>query len=90
MFKIAVIYLTVFALAGTLFVFCSFWVYHYVESDVDGEEDVDSDDAYNERDRNQLGLGNMLIPFGEGGPSKDSTTHHRHRVTQDGEQRAEH
>jgi hypothetical protein len=28
-------YLTVFAGAGIAFIFCSFWVYHYVELDFD-------------------------------------------------------
>ncbi|KAF2731009.1 hypothetical protein EJ04DRAFT_398835, partial [Polyplosphaeria fusca] len=29
--NIAVFYLAVFAVAGPMFMFCSFWVYHYVE-----------------------------------------------------------
>lgn len=31
-------YLTVFASAGTMFVFCSFWVYHYVELELEANE----------------------------------------------------
>ncbi|KAF2866965.1 hypothetical protein BDV95DRAFT_648059, partial [Massariosphaeria phaeospora] len=37
--SIAVMYLTVSVVAGTSFVFCSFWVYHYVDLDFDAQED---------------------------------------------------
>ncbi|KAF2247983.1 hypothetical protein BU26DRAFT_393026, partial [Trematosphaeria pertusa] len=39
--NIAVMYLTVSAIAGTMFVFCSYWVYYYVDLDFEttGEEE---------------------------------------------------
>lgn len=39
--QIAVMYLTVSAIAGTMFVFCSYWVYYYVDLDFEttGEEE---------------------------------------------------
>lgn len=43
--EIAVIYLGVAAIAGAVFVFCSFWVYHYVdpEHEVDDMIEIESD-----------------------------------------------
>ncbi|KAF9700007.1 hypothetical protein EKO04_001392 [Ascochyta lentis] len=68
--NIAIMYLTVLAGAGTTFVFCSFWVYHYVQLDLDA--DGTGDFNYSEND-DSLGLGVMLTPFTEevtgGGPS---------------------
>ncbi|KAF1977177.1 hypothetical protein BU23DRAFT_500977 [Bimuria novae-zelandiae CBS 107.79] len=49
--NIAVIYLAVFAFAGSLFIFCSFWVYHYIDSGMDAEEDFALDDAWSGQDR---------------------------------------
>lgn len=36
-------YLTVFGAAGPIFMFCSFWAYHYVKMDVESME-LDTDD----------------------------------------------
>lgn len=43
--EIAVIYLGVAAIAGAVFVFCSFWVYHYVdlEHEVDDTTGTESE-----------------------------------------------
>lgn len=38
--KIAMLYLAVAAIAGGAFLFCSFWVYHYVDLDYDTETDI--------------------------------------------------
>jgi hypothetical protein len=53
-------YLTVFAGAGTTFVFCSFWVYHYVHLDLDADGS-----GYHSSDYGGAGLGTMLTPFVE-------------------------
>jgi hypothetical protein len=55
-------YLTVFAGAGTTFVFCSFWVYHYVELDLDADG---TGDALHEGKEGESGYGVMLTPFSE-------------------------
>ena len=43
MSKVAIFYLTTIAIAGSMFVFCSFWVYHYVELDQEIVEAADND-----------------------------------------------
>lgn len=53
-------YLTVFAGAGTTFVFCSFWVYHYVQLDLDADGTGNYD---NVEDDSDIGPGVMLTPF---------------------------
>jgi hypothetical protein len=70
-------YLTVFAGAGTTFVFCSFWVYHYVELDLDADGTGDSEGFGNEA---RLGYGVTLTPFAEevaGSPSTLKMTDRR-------------
>jgi hypothetical protein len=53
-------YLTVFASAGTAFVFCSFWVYHYVKLDLDADGTGD----YGDFDSSTgVGTGLTLVPF---------------------------
>jgi hypothetical protein len=54
-------YLTVFAGAGTTFVFCSFWVYHYVQLDLDADGTGNYDTT--DEDGTDGGLGGMLMPF---------------------------
>ncbi|KAF2688272.1 hypothetical protein K458DRAFT_475164 [Lentithecium fluviatile CBS 122367] len=41
--NIAVMYLTICALAGTVFVFCTFWIYHYVDLDFDAHSQREDD-----------------------------------------------
>lgn len=53
-------YLTVFAGAGTTFVFCSFWVYHYVQLDLDADGSGRLSSDYG-----VAGLATMLTPFSE-------------------------
>jgi hypothetical protein len=48
--KIAVMYLTICAVAGATFVFCGFWIYHYVDLGFD----VNNDDG-NEEEAESLG-----------------------------------
>lgn len=36
--KIAVVYLAICAIAGSTFVFCSYWIYHYIDVEDHGEE----------------------------------------------------
>jgi hypothetical protein len=70
--KIAVMYLTVLAGAGTVLVFCTFWVYHYVELDFDG---VSSEWQHNGQSR-QIdipAMGDILLPFAE--DSRPTDTH---------------
>lgn len=57
-------YLTVLAGAGTAFVFCSFWVYHYVhlDLDADGTGDFDSDGI-----EGAVAYAAVLTPFPEEG-----------------------
>ncbi|KZM24238.1 hypothetical protein ST47_g4621 [Ascochyta rabiei] len=68
--NIAIMYLTVLTCAGTTFVFCSFWVYHYVHLDLDADGTGDLDYIDND---GSFGLGTVLTPFTEevspGGPS---------------------
>jgi hypothetical protein len=61
--QIAIMYLTVFAGAGVVFMFCSFWVYHYVELDFD----LKLDEAKQEED--SPALEDLLHPFAETNPS---------------------
>jgi hypothetical protein len=61
-------YLTVFAGASTVFVFGSFWVYHYVELDFDATAHEEQDEGQI-RDTSSLNFGNMLMPFAEGNSS---------------------
>lgn len=62
--KIAIMYLTVFAGASIIFVFSSFWVYHYVELDFDATA-YEKPDEVQTRDTSPLNFGNMLMPFAE-------------------------
>jgi len=41
--EIAVIYLGVAAIAGAVFMFCSFWVYHYVDLEHEADTIIDSE-----------------------------------------------
>jgi hypothetical protein len=46
--QIAVVYLAVAAVASTIFLFCSFWVYHFVDLEHDAIDElagVDAEDA---------------------------------------------
>lgn len=43
--QIAIVYLAVAALAGSIFTFCGFWVYHYIDLEQDVVES-DEIDAY--------------------------------------------
>lgn len=54
----AVVYLAVAALAGGAFVFCSFWVYHYVDLEHGGEEVAD-EEAENAEDIAMLPISNL-------------------------------
>jgi hypothetical protein len=66
--KIAIMYLTVLVGAITVFIFSSFWVYHYVELDFEAT----ADEAENQGptgDVSSLNFGNMLMPFTEGDSS---------------------
>lgn len=70
--KIAVMYLTVFAGAGVAFIFCSFWVYHYVELDFDllsgdGQQRTPS------RQSELPALGDIIFPFSDRNPSTGVT-----------------
>ncbi|KAH6633379.1 hypothetical protein C7974DRAFT_170392 [Boeremia exigua] len=65
--SIAVMYLTVFAGAGAIFVFCSFWVYHYVELELEFNEQEAGGASPSPTD--SLGYGNMFSISMEGGPS---------------------
>jgi hypothetical protein len=69
--KIAVMYLTVFAGAGTIFVFCSFWVYHYVELDFNV---VSSEWQPNGQSRqiDVPAMGDVLLPFAEANRPTDT------------------
>ncbi|KAF1930022.1 uncharacterized protein M421DRAFT_383171 [Didymella exigua CBS 183.55] len=58
--NIAIMYLTVFVGAGTTFVFCSFWVYHYVQLDLDAG---DTGSHNNDDVDGGVGLEVMLTPF---------------------------
>jgi hypothetical protein len=42
--KIAVMYLTICAVAGATFVFCGFWIYHYVDLGFDVHDDDREDE----------------------------------------------
>lgn len=43
--QIATVYLVVATLAGTIFTFCSFWVYHYIDLETDfGDTNEDEDE----------------------------------------------
>jgi hypothetical protein len=76
--QIAIMYLTVFAGAGTMFVFCSFWVYHYVQLDLD----ADGTGYYNGMENDgSPALGVVLTPFteeagGEGPPNSKMGRRH--------------
>ena len=39
--KIAVVYLTISAIAGGTLMFCSFWIYHYIDLE---DDDIEGDD----------------------------------------------
>jgi hypothetical protein len=54
-------YSTAFAGAGTAFVFCSFWVYHYVQLDLDADGTGDYDRV--DDNGSDEGLNVMLMPF---------------------------
>lgn len=76
MSQIAVVYLTVFAGAGTVFVFCSFWVYHYVDLEFDEREDYRVGPS-------QLTSSGALNTFGmseEGGSSSRNPNSHDWRL----------
>jgi hypothetical protein len=70
--KIAVMYLTVFAGAGTVLVFSTFWVYHYVELDFNI---VSSEWQQNGQSRqiDVPAMGDVLLPFAE--DSRPTDTH---------------
>ncbi|KAK7180470.1 hypothetical protein DPSP01_009993 [Paraphaeosphaeria sporulosa] len=85
--NIAVVYLVVMTLAGALFVFCSFWIYHYVSPGVDGEDHFAENRLWNEEDGNEINLRELsgrglLTPIGEGRPA---TMHYRPRAAQEEE-----
>jgi hypothetical protein len=54
--KIAVMYLTICAVAGATFVFCGFWIYHYVDLGFDvhdnetDDEEIESLESTSPRD----------------------------------------
>jgi hypothetical protein len=69
-------YLTIAAVAGTTFVFCSFWVYHYVDLDFDPNSDAEDDDEEGSLSVSPpSGYGNMLVYSVQSG----SLTTERHR-----------
>jgi hypothetical protein len=52
-------YLTVCAIAGPIFLFCSFWVYHYVDLDFDtSSQESDEDDSA----RPSYGPSHLFLP----------------------------
>lgn len=67
-------YLTVFAGAGTVFVFCSFWVYHYVKLEF-GTNDQDMS-GFDQSPTDSLGFGNAFSLSVQGGPSTSTSRHH--------------
>jgi hypothetical protein len=70
-------YLTISAVAGTTFVFCSFWVYHYVDLDFDANSEAEDDDEEGSLSASPpLGYGNMLVYSVQSG-SLTTETHRR-------------
>ena len=67
--QIAVVYLAVLAVAGMVFVFCSFWVYHYVDEAVDGEEEYGMYGMGEQHGVGGLNAGDWLSPMGGVGAS---------------------
>jgi hypothetical protein len=63
-------YLTVFAGAGIVFVFCSFWVYHYVELDFNVMS-KDGQLSGQPRQMDAPALGDVLLPFVEANRSTE-------------------
>ncbi|KAF2450957.1 hypothetical protein P171DRAFT_427223 [Karstenula rhodostoma CBS 690.94] len=91
--NVAVVYLVVLVLAGALFVFCSFWIYHYVSAGLDGGDYFAGNSLWDEEDGNEMSLGklsfrNVLAPFGEEGPATTTAIHYRQRAPQDDGSRA--
>ena len=72
--QIAIMYLTVFVSAGTMFVFCSFWVYHYVELGFDTSEGEIS--KFDQSPTDSLGFGNMFSLSVQGEPSMNTPRNH--------------
>lgn len=54
--KVAVIFLVMSAVAGAIFIFCSFWIYHYIDLEDDLEEST-------EREHQGI-LGSNIGPYG--------------------------
>jgi hypothetical protein len=69
--QIAVMYLTVLVGGLTAFVFCTFWVYHYVDlsHDMDDEDEEELFERSPE-DIGSMGFGNFLMPAEEGRSTK--------------------
>ena len=64
-------YLTVFAGAGIVFVFCSFWVYHYVELDFNVMSKEGQSNGHS-RQVDAPALGDVLLPFVEANGSPET------------------
>lgn len=62
--KIAVMYLTAFAGGLTAFVFCSYWVYHYVDLGLDANDDEEDEDQEDLTSTNTMMFHN-LSPLAE-------------------------
>ena len=57
-------YLTVFAGGVIAFVFCSYWVYHYVDLSLDMNEEEELDHGERDPDSaSSMGYRNILLPF---------------------------
>ena len=70
-------YLTISAIAGTTFVFCSFWIYHYVDLDFDANSDAEDDEEEGSLSASPpSGYGNMLVYSAQSG-SLAADTHRR-------------
>lgn len=68
-------YLAVFVGGLTAFVFCTYWVYHYVDLSLDTSDERGEYEVQNPESASSMGYRNILMPFGE----SESTTSGSHR-----------
>jgi hypothetical protein len=73
-------YLAVLVTAGALFIFCSYWVYHYIDPSLEESEDDEVDAEEHGTDMQHLRL---PISYGEGGAAV-TVMQHRGYVTHEG------
>ncbi len=58
--KVAVIFLAMSGLAGAIFIFCSYWIYHYIDLEDDLEEFAEREhQGILGEDRGRYGLAKM-------------------------------